>query len=159
MPLHCGTGEDSSKEIKPVSLKGNLPWIFTGMTDAEAEAPVFWLPDTDRQLWCGERLRAGEEGVRGWDGWMASLMHWTWTWANSGRWWGTGRPGVLQSTGLKRVGLCNFTTWLGNQATAMENCLFKNWIPVLGRWSLHFKELNNQVRKSMAFQIVNSVHV
>ena len=25
------------------------------------------------------------------------------TWANSGRWWGTGKPGVLQSMGLRRV--------------------------------------------------------
>ena len=31
-------------------------------------------------------------------------MQWTWTWANSGRWWRTGRPGVLQSMGLPRVG-------------------------------------------------------
>ena len=44
-----------------------------------------------------------EEGVSGWDGWMASTMQWTWTWANSGRWWGTGRPGVLQSMVLQRV--------------------------------------------------------
>ena len=30
--------------------------------------------------WCWERLRAeGEEGVRGWDGWMVSPMQWTWT--------------------------------------------------------------------------------
>ena len=34
---------------------------------------------------------------------MASLMEWTWTWADFGRWWGTGRPGVLQSMGLIRV--------------------------------------------------------
>ena len=33
------------QEIKPVSPKGNQPWIFTGRTDAEVEAPVFWLPD------------------------------------------------------------------------------------------------------------------
>ena len=32
-----------SKEIKPVNPKGNQPWIFIGRTDAEAEAPVFWL--------------------------------------------------------------------------------------------------------------------
>ena len=52
--------------------------------------------------WCWERLRAeGEEGVRGWGGWMASLMQWTRTWANFGRWWGTGRPGLLQSMGHK----------------------------------------------------------
>ena len=54
--------------------------------------------------WCWEKLRAeGEEGVRGWDGWMASLMQWTWTWENFGRWWGTGRPGMPQSMGSQRV--------------------------------------------------------
>ena len=42
------------------------------------------------------------EGIRGWDGWMASPKQWTWTWANSRRWWGTGRPAVLQSMGSQR---------------------------------------------------------
>ena len=41
---------------------------------------------------------------RGWDGWMVSPTQWTWVWANSGRWWGTGKPGVLQSMGSQRVG-------------------------------------------------------
>ena len=37
--------------------------------------------------------------------WLAvSPMQWVWTWANSERWWGTGRPGVLQSMGSQRVG-------------------------------------------------------
>ena len=31
--------------------------------------------------------------------WMASLTQWTWAWVNSGIWWRTGRPGVLQSMG------------------------------------------------------------
>ena len=31
----------NSKEVKPDNLKGVQPWIFTGRTDAEAEAPVF----------------------------------------------------------------------------------------------------------------------
>ena len=35
---------------------------------------------------------------------MASLMEWTWTWANVRRPWGTGRPGVLQSMRSKSVG-------------------------------------------------------
>ena len=47
---NCGGGETSkspldSKEIKPVDLKGDKPWIFTGRTDAEPEAPVLCLPD------------------------------------------------------------------------------------------------------------------
>jgi len=33
-----------------------------------------------------------------------SAIQWTWTWANSGRWWGTGKSGVLQSMGSQRVG-------------------------------------------------------
>ena len=56
-----------------------------------------------KRPWCWERLKAGEEGDdRGWAGWMASLTPWTWVWANSGRWWRTGKPGVLQSMGLQR---------------------------------------------------------
>ena len=35
---------------------------------------------------------------------MASPMQWTWPWANFRRWWGTERPGVLQSVGSQRVG-------------------------------------------------------
>ena len=34
-----------SKEIQPVHLKGNQSGIFIGRTDAEAETPIFWLPD------------------------------------------------------------------------------------------------------------------
>ena len=33
-----------SKEIKPVSPKGNQSWIFIERTDAEA--PILWPPDT-----------------------------------------------------------------------------------------------------------------
>ena len=33
------------KEIQPLHPKGNQAWIFTGRTDAEAEAPILWPPD------------------------------------------------------------------------------------------------------------------
>ena len=42
-PLDC-------KEIQPVHPKGNQPWISTGRTDAEAEAPVLWPPDAKNWL-------------------------------------------------------------------------------------------------------------
>ena len=42
---------------------------------------------------------------RGWDGWMASPTPWTWVWVDSGSWWWTGRPGVLQFMGSQRVRL------------------------------------------------------
>ena len=58
-----------------------------------------------KRPWCWERLRAGGEGDnRGWDGWMASPTRWTWVWVDSGSWWWTGRPGVLQFMGSQRVG-------------------------------------------------------
>ena len=50
---------------------------------------------------------------RQWDGWMAALTQWTWVWANSQRWWKTGRPGVWQSMGLQsRTQLTDWTTTL-----------------------------------------------
>ena len=57
-----------------------------------------------RRPQCLERLKAGGEGDdRGWADWMASLTQWTWVWVNSGSWWRTGRPGVLQSMGSQRA--------------------------------------------------------
>ena len=58
-----------------------------------------------KRPWCWERLKAGGEGDgSGWDGWMASPTQWTWVWASSGRWWRTGKPGVLLSMDSQRVG-------------------------------------------------------
>ena len=51
----------------------------------------------------GKDWRQEEKETRRWDGWMASPTQWTWVWASSKSWWWTGRPGMLQSTGLQRV--------------------------------------------------------
>ena len=153
------------REIKPVNLKGNQPWIIIGKTEVEVEIPVLWSSDANSWLtgkvpdaakdweqekrvsedemmagwhhwckswsssilviwckqlthwkspWCWERLKAeGEEGIRGWDGWMASPMQWTWTWGNSRRWWGTGRPGVLLFMGVTKLDMTSqLNNWL-----------------------------------------------
>ena len=57
-----------------------------------------------KRPWCWERLRAGGEGderMRWLDG---TPTQWTWVWVNSGSWWWTGRPGMLQIMGSQRVG-------------------------------------------------------
>ena len=60
--------------------------------------------DSWKRPWCWERLKAGGEGDDiGWDGWMASPTQWIWVWASSGRWWRTGKPGVLQSMECKEL--------------------------------------------------------
>ena len=38
------------KEVKSVNPKGNQPLIYTGRSDADAEAPILWLPDAKSQL-------------------------------------------------------------------------------------------------------------
>ena len=73
-------------------------------TDAEAPILVTWCNQLTcwKRPWWWDRLKAGE-GDRGRDGWMASLIQWTWTWANFRRWWATGKPGMLQSIWSQRV--------------------------------------------------------
>ena len=53
-----------SREIQPVSPKGNQSWVFIGKTDTEAEAPILWPPDVKSQL-IGKDLMLGKiEGRR-----------------------------------------------------------------------------------------------
>ena len=77
-----------------------------------------------KRPWCWERLRArGEGDDRGWDGWMASLTQCTWVWVDSGSWWWTGRPGMLQFIGSQRVRhdwATELADWLGLSENTMK---------------------------------------
>ena len=89
------------KEINPgISLEGmmlKLKFQYFG----HLMRRVDWLEKT---LMLGG-IGAGEEGDdRGWDGWMATLTRWIRVWVNSGSWWWTGRPGMLQFMGWQRIG-------------------------------------------------------
>ena len=69
-------------------------WSFNTLATWCEELTLQKRPDAGR--------RAGGEGDDwGWDGWMASLIWWTWVWASSGSLWWTGKPGVLQSMRLQ----------------------------------------------------------
>ena len=46
-------------KIKLVNPNGNQPWIFIGRSDAEAEAPTFWPPDSKSRL-IGKDTDAGK---------------------------------------------------------------------------------------------------
>ena len=72
-PLDC-------KEIQPVYLKGDQSWVFTGRTDAEAEAPIIWPPDVKSRLigkdpdagksWGQEENGVTEDKMIGWHHWL-----------------------------------------------------------------------------------------
>ena len=95
------------KEISPgyslegLTLKLKLQYFGHLMQRVDSlEKMTHW-----KRPWCWEGLGARGEGYdRGWDGWMASPTRWTWVWVNSGSWWWTGRPGMLQFMGSQRVG-------------------------------------------------------
>ena len=71
-PLDC-------KEIKPVNPKENQSWIFIRRTDAEAETPVLWPPDSKswliwkdpdaRKDWGQEEKGTTEDETVGWHHW------------------------------------------------------------------------------------------
>ena len=63
---------------------------------------LMWRTDSFEKTLMLGRLKTGEGDDRGWDDWMASLPQWTSVWVNSGSWWWTGRPGVLQYIGSQR---------------------------------------------------------
>ena len=111
-PLDC-------KEIQPVNPRGNQSWLFIGRTDAKdwwnANTLATWgeeLSDLKRP-WCWERLKAGrKEDDRGWDGWMASLIQWTWVWIGFGSWWCTGQSMVCCSSWVwKELDMTEWLNW------------------------------------------------
>ena len=69
-----------SKEIKPVSPKGNQSWIFVVRIDAEAEAPILWSPDMKNWFigkdpdagkdWRQEEKGMAEDEIVGWHHWL-----------------------------------------------------------------------------------------
>ena len=63
-PLDC-------KEIQPVHPKGNQSWIFIGRTDAEAEAPILWLPGVSLVAQMVKSLPAVRE--TGFDPWVRKV--------------------------------------------------------------------------------------
>ena len=79
------------REIQSVHSKGNQSWIFIGRTDAEAETPILWPPDTKNWL-IGEEPDAGKDWRQEEKGTtedeMVGCHHWldghkSWTWASS----------------------------------------------------------------------------
>ena len=65
---------------------------------------LMWRTDSlEKTLMLG-KIEGRRRGQQRMSWWMASPTWWTWVFTNSGRWWWTGRPGVLWFMGSQRVG-------------------------------------------------------
>ena len=92
--------------------------------------------------WCWERLRTGGEGDdRGRDGWTASPTQWTWIWVNSGRWWWTGRLGVLRFMGSRKVrhDWATELNWTDSKCWLFCQVLFSLVMSLLGTPDYNFR--------------------
>ena len=142
MLLNCGVGEDSRESLwtamrsnwsilKEISSEYSLQGLMLKL-----ELQYFGHLTHKKRPWCWERLKTGREGDdRGWDDWMASSIQWTCIWANSGRWWRTGKPGVLQSMGSQRVGHDLAT----EQHQIYRICVSRKMIPKPIGWPATFR--------------------
>ena len=105
-----------SKEIKPVNPKRNQSWIFIGRTDAEAEALILWplmqrANSLKKTLMLGKiesRRKRGRQRIRWLDGTTNSMDM---SLSSSGRWWWTGKPGILQPRGRKESDTTEQLNW------------------------------------------------
>ena len=115
MFLNCGVIEDSWESFglqgdptRPSERKSVLNIHWKGWCWSwNSNTLAIWCEELTHleSSWCWGRLKAGGAGNdRELDVWMASLTQCRWVWVNSGNQWWTGRPGVLQSMGLQRVG-------------------------------------------------------
>ena len=113
MLLNCGVEEESSvswttrrssqfilKEINPeYSLQGL-------MLKLQYFSHLMWRTDSLEKILILQKIeggrRRGQQSM--WDGWMASLMWWTWVWVGARSWWWRGKPGMVQCMGSQRVG-------------------------------------------------------
>ena len=114
------------KVIQLVHPKWNQSWIFIGRTDPEAETPILWLPDGKSWLIgkdpdAGKDWRWEEKGMT-----EDEMVGWSWVWVSSRSWWFMGRPGMLHSIALQRVGhdwatLLNWTVkWLSTDWVILQ---------------------------------------
>ena len=154
MLLNCGVGEDSWEFLGELQERSNQSILKEISPENSLEELMLklklqyfgtWCEELTpwKRPWCWERLKAGGEGGnRGWDGWMASPPRWTWVWVSSGSWWWTGRPGVLQSMGLQRVGHDWVTelNWTDNSliSNSCSGYWNTNYIPTFPRELLRY---------------------
>ena len=79
----------ASYQYQGYDITNHIPWNYINIKYSAKE-------------YCSFKNKTLRNFAVGRDGWMASLTQ-TLVGANSGRWWRTGKPGMVQSMGLQRV--------------------------------------------------------
>ena len=95
-----------------------------------------WKADSfEKTLMLGKIEGRRRRDNRGWDGWMASPTQWTWVWINSGSWWWTGRPGMLQF--MESQSCTRLSDWIELNWFTMKQWDWKPWSYFSECWVLN----------------------
>ena len=131
-----------SKEIQPVHPKANQSLIFTGRTDAEAEAPILWPPDAKNWLtgkdpdagkdWSREKKRMTEDEMVAW--------HHQLDWHEFEKALGVGDG--WEAWHVEVHGVAKSWTWL------------RNWTD----WLLHYFQTIRIILNNMPFQATDAIY-
>ena len=98
------TAKSSNQSIlKEINPEYSLEWLMLKLKLQYFGHQMWTTNSLENFLRLGKIEGRRRREYRGWDGWMASPMQRTWTWKNFWRWWGTGRPGMLQPMGSQRI--------------------------------------------------------
>ena len=112
MLLNCGVREGSweslgqegdqiSQILKKINSECSLGGLMLKLK-LQYVGHLMWRADSlGKALMLGKIEDRRRRGWHRWDDWTASPLLWTWVWANSRRWWRTGKAGMLQPWGLK----------------------------------------------------------
>ena len=94
-----------------ISLEGIMLSWNSGTLATSCKELTHW-----KRLWCWEGLGAGGEGDnRGWDGWMTSLIRWTWFWVE------------LQELVMDRETWCAAIPGVAKNRTRLSDWTERNW--------------------------------
>ena len=89
--------------LKDISPEYSLEWLMLKLKFQYFGHPIRRSDSLEKTLMLGKIEGRRRRDDRGWDGWMISPTQWTQVWANYGRQWRTGKPGMLQCLGFQRI--------------------------------------------------------
>ena len=103
-----GTARKSNQSIlKKISPEYSLEGLMLKLK-LQYFDHLIWRTDSLEKTWRWERLKTGGEGDdRGWEGWMASPILWTWVWVSSRTWWWAGKCAAV-------YGVAKIWPWLND---------------------------------------------
>ena len=127
------TRRSNQSILKEISLEYSLEGLMLKLK-RQCFGHLMWRTDSfEKILMLGKtegRRRRGWQSMRSLAGISNSME---WAWASSGKWWRTGKPGMLQSMGSQRVGhdwvtKLNWIDWCWSSNT------LATWYEELSHW-------------------------